>query len=41
VLDLSGEAFSYPPRESLLNEFFLALPAKAAWRGRLLELARG
>lgn len=40
VLDLSGEAFSYPPRESLLNEFFLALPAKAAWRGRLLELAR-
>ena len=41
VLDLSGEAFSYPPRESLLNEFFLALPAKATWRGRLLELARG
>jgi len=41
VLDLSGEAFSYPPRESLLNEFFLALPAKAAWRERLLELARG
>jgi len=41
VLDLNGEAFSYPPRESLLNEFFLALPAKAAWRGRLLELARG
>jgi len=41
VLDLKGEAFSYPPRESLLNEFFLALPAKAAWRGRLLELARG
>jgi len=41
VLDLKGEAFSYPPRESLLNEFFLALPAKAAWRARLLELARG
>jgi 3'(2'), 5'-bisphosphate nucleotidase len=41
VLDLNGEAFTYPPRESLLNEFFLALPAKAAWRGRLLELARG
>ncbi|AMT86766.1 MULTISPECIES: 3'(2'),5'-bisphosphate nucleotidase CysQ [Pseudomonas] len=41
VLDLKGEAFSYPARESLLNEFFLALPAKAAWRGRLLELARG
>jgi len=41
VLDLRGEAFSYPARESLLNEFFLALPAKAAWRARLLELARG
>ncbi|WP_460125213.1 3'(2'),5'-bisphosphate nucleotidase CysQ [Pseudomonas sp. H3_G09] len=40
VLDLNGKAFSYPPRESLLNEFFLALPAKAAWRARLLELAR-
>lgn len=41
VLDLKGETFSYPARESLLNEFFLALPAKAAWRARLLELARG
>lgn len=41
VLDLQGEAFCYPARESLLNEFFLALPAKAAWRSRLLELARG
>jgi 3'(2'), 5'-bisphosphate nucleotidase len=40
VLDLQGEAFCYPARESLLNEFFLALPAKAAWRARLLELAR-
>ncbi|WP_085608628.1 MULTISPECIES: 3'(2'),5'-bisphosphate nucleotidase CysQ [unclassified Pseudomonas] len=40
VLDLSGEAFCYPPRESLLNGFFLALPAKAAWRAKLLELAR-
>jgi 3'(2'), 5'-bisphosphate nucleotidase len=40
VLDLRGEAFSYPARESLLNEFFLALPAKAAWRAKLLELAR-
>jgi len=40
VLDLNGKAFSYPPRESLLHEFFLALPAKAAWRARLLELAR-
>ncbi|WP_042705053.1 MULTISPECIES: 3'(2'),5'-bisphosphate nucleotidase CysQ [unclassified Pseudomonas] len=41
VLDLRGDAFCYPARESLLNEFFLALPAKAAWRSRLLELARG
>lgn len=41
VLDLSGAPFCYPARESLLNGFFLALPAKAAWRGRLLELARG
>ncbi|MDI2593215.1 3'(2'),5'-bisphosphate nucleotidase CysQ [Pseudomonas sp. 681] len=40
VLDLSGAPFCYPARESLLNEFFLALPAKAAWRQRLLELAR-
>ncbi|MBN6773117.1 3'(2'),5'-bisphosphate nucleotidase CysQ [Pseudomonas granadensis] len=41
VLDLRGKAFCYPARESLLNEFFLALPAKALWRERLLELARG
>ncbi len=40
VLDLSGAPFSYPARESLLNEFFLALPAKAAWREKLLALAR-
>jgi len=40
VLELSGEPFSYPARESLLNAFFLALPAKAAWREKLLELAR-
>ncbi|SCX69581.1 3'(2'), 5'-bisphosphate nucleotidase [Pseudomonas sp. NFACC32-1] len=40
VLDLSGEVFCYLPRESLLNASFLALPAKAAWRGKLLELAR-
>jgi 3'(2'), 5'-bisphosphate nucleotidase len=40
VLDLSGAPFCYPARESLLNEFFLALPAKAAWRDKLLELAR-
>lgn len=40
VLELSGETFSYPARESLLNASFLALPAKATWRGKLLELAR-
>lgn len=40
VLELSGEVFSYPPRESLLNPFFLALPAKAAWREKMLALAR-
>ena len=40
VLELSGAPFSYPPRESLLNGFFLALPAQAVWREKLLELAR-
>lgn len=40
VLDLAGETFRYPSRESLLNPFFLALPAKAAWRSKLLELAK-
>lgn len=39
VLGLDGEAFTYPPRESLLNPFFLALPAAAAWRANLLKLA--
>jgi 3'(2'), 5'-bisphosphate nucleotidase len=41
VLELSGQTFSYPARESLLNPFFLALPANAAWHGKLLELAKG
>lgn len=40
VLELSGEPFSYPARESLLNPFFLALPAGAAWKEKLLELAQ-
>ncbi|MHC8316725.1 3'(2'),5'-bisphosphate nucleotidase CysQ [Pseudomonas sp. LB3P31] len=40
VLELSGETFSYPARESLLNGFFLALPAKAPWRQKLLDLAQ-
>ena len=40
VLQLDGEPFSYPPRESLLNDSFLALPAKAPWREKLLDLAQ-
>ncbi|RMN99306.1 3',5'-bisphosphate nucleotidase [Pseudomonas coronafaciens pv. coronafaciens] len=40
VLQLDGKPFSYPPRESLLNPFFLALPANAAWRDKLLVLAQ-
>ncbi|MDD0976755.1 3'(2'),5'-bisphosphate nucleotidase CysQ [Pseudomonas fontis] len=39
VLGLNGQAFVYPPRESLLNPFFLALPASAEWREKLLKLA--
>lgn len=39
VLGLDGQAFTYPPRESLLNPYFLAIPAAAAWRERLLQLA--
>ncbi|SED69812.1 3'(2'),5'-bisphosphate nucleotidase [Pseudomonas taetrolens] len=41
VLQLDGTSFSYPPRESLLNASFLALPADAPWRDSLLTLARG
>ena len=40
VLQLDGQPFSYPARESLLNPFFLALPAKAEWREKLLVLAQ-
>ena len=39
VLGLDGEPFVYPPRESLLTPFVLALPAAAPWRGKLLALA--
>ena len=39
VLGLDGQTFVYPPRETLLNPFFLALPAAAAWRANLLALA--
>ena len=40
VLQLDGKPFSYPARESLLNASFLALPAKAPWREKLLDLAQ-
>ena len=40
VLQLDGEPFSYPARASLLNESFLALPAKAPWREKLLDVAQ-
>ena len=39
VVDLAGERFVYPVRESLLNGFFLALPKQVAWRERLIALA--
>jgi len=39
VIGLDGQAFRYPARESLLNDFFLALPAGAPWRPALLQLA--
>jgi 3'(2'), 5'-bisphosphate nucleotidase len=38
VLQLDGQPFTYPARESLLNPFFLALPANAPWREKLLAL---
>lgn len=41
VLNLAGDTFDYPPRESLLNAFFVALPGEASWRQALIELAKG
>jgi 3'(2'), 5'-bisphosphate nucleotidase len=41
VLNLAGETFDYPARESLLNAFFLALPGEVTWRDALIELAKG
>jgi 3'(2'), 5'-bisphosphate nucleotidase len=38
VIEVDGQPFRYPPRESLLNPFFLALPAQASWRQALLSL---
>ncbi|NBA94312.1 3'(2'),5'-bisphosphate nucleotidase CysQ [Pseudomonas sp. R5(2019)] len=38
VVEVNGQVLSYPPRESLLNPFFLALPAAAPWRKDLLVL---
>lgn len=40
VLDVQGQPLLYPARETFLNPYFLALPAKAGWRETLLELAR-
>ncbi|UVE17579.1 3'(2'),5'-bisphosphate nucleotidase CysQ [Pseudomonas sp. LS44] len=40
VLDIDGAPLTYAARESYLNPSFLALPAKASWRGELLRLAR-
>jgi 3'(2'), 5'-bisphosphate nucleotidase len=40
VLTLQGEALTYEARESMLNPYFLALPASAAWRTDLIALAR-
>ncbi len=39
VIELDGQPLRYPPRESLLNPFFLALPSAATWRQDLLDLA--
>ncbi|WP_411383612.1 3'(2'),5'-bisphosphate nucleotidase CysQ [Pseudomonas sp. L7] len=41
VIGLDGQAFRYPARESLLNPFFLALPAKAPWRQKVIAAAIG
>jgi 3'(2'), 5'-bisphosphate nucleotidase len=38
VLEIDGTPFSYPARASLLNPFFIALPAAAPWRSKLLGL---
>ena len=39
VLELSGVPFTYPARESLRNNYFIALPANASWREQLLLLS--
>ncbi|MFK3719290.1 3'(2'),5'-bisphosphate nucleotidase CysQ [Pseudomonas fulva] len=38
VIEVDGQPFRYPARESLLNPYFLALPAGANWRDALLGL---
>lgn len=40
VLNLQGEPLRYEARESLLNPFFLALPANVEWRELLVEEAK-
>lgn len=41
VLNLAGDPFDYPARETLLNGYFLALPGEAPWREALTQLAKG
>jgi 3'(2'), 5'-bisphosphate nucleotidase len=38
VIEVDGQPFRYPARESLRNPYFLALPVKAAWRQAFLSL---
>jgi len=40
VLQVDGQQFRYPARESLLNPFFLALPAGVSWREDVIGLAQ-
>lgn len=40
VLTLQGEPLRYEARDSLLNPFFLALPADVEWRDSLIEDAK-
>lgn len=37
VIEVGGQPFRYPHRESLLNPFFLALPKAAVWRDAFLQ----
>ncbi|MDF0729372.1 3'(2'),5'-bisphosphate nucleotidase CysQ [Pseudomonas entomophila] len=41
VIEVDGQPFRYPARASLLNPFFLALPAAAVWRQAFLAQTIG